>query len=237
MKPIQVLFAFTALLLTSQTKADIVFQSGQIATTQAPVNAFVSDGNNNVTGTWAAVRFTLDAAIDIDSLMVEGLFVGGAIPASDLFTIAFFQDGITIPGAQISPGLAVENVVRTNTAVNAFGTQVYHFQMDLQAPLELAAGSYWLSVANSTPSNGATQSWYWTASANGTFSGAESPVSQTSGYTFSTDARTQVFSFGGTTVVVPEPSVSWLLLGVLGLAVIKRYRSKSKILKAEAFEL
>jgi len=210
------LFALILLQFASVAKATTVYQSGVPALSQTPVDAYISDDDNNPAGTWQAVPFTLTALTDINSIMVEGLFINSNIPVSDLFTIAFFSDSLThdVPGTQIGSGLTVQNVNRTATGVTAFSYQVYHFTMDLSATLELSPGTYWFSIANNTPSNSKIQSWAWTASADGTTAAALSGTSQTSGYTF-TDPRTQVFSFQGTNPV-PEPTT----LALAGLSLL-----------------
>ncbi len=214
MKLVRSVFGVALLSFALPLPAAVVYQSGVIATSQTPVNAFVSDGNNNLTGTWAAVRFTINTDLQVDSIMAEGIYVGGSIPVTDFFTIAFFQDGVTVPSTLIGTVRTGSNLNRSTTGVTVFSLyQVYHYTMDLSSSIQLAAGTYWLSVANDTPSNAGSQSWAWTASADGTSAGAESPVSQSTGYQFSSDARTQVFSFDG--AAIPEPKTTVLLIFAL----------------------
>jgi hypothetical protein len=224
MQSIHLLPAVIVLSLVHSAFGATVYESGLVATTQAPTNAFLSDSNYNGFGTYNAVRFTISgAAVSVSSITLEGLYIGSGSPGANVFNAAFFGDGTTIPGTRIASDVTVSGATRTATGVNVFGSlAVYHYVLDLSAPVELVPGTYWLAVAADTSDTPPSHSFAWTSSADAGGVGASSNTSIGSGYLESTDARTQVFSLQGA-VVVPEPSAV-MLGGLALLGVLRRKR-------------
>lgn len=206
----------TALVVTSH--GAVLYQSGSFATPGSPsTNAFLSDGAANPPGNYLATKFTLSSDSSIESLEVDGIFLG-TLPATDSFSLIFFSDnGASVPFDSITPNISLTSV-RTDSGAD-FIFDIHHFVLTPASPLVLSAGTYWICLQNSTPGNAPQEAWYWTSKSD-TGGVIATSNSMGSGYQISTDTPTLSFSLIGT--AVPEPAVA--ALGALGVLLSGRRR-------------
>jgi hypothetical protein len=177
------------------------------------VNAFFSD----YTGGWpdqeVAENFVLGSSDTVGQVGFWGVYFPNNVP-SDAFTVNIYADAGNLPGALLSSQTG--SASRVDTGVDAFGVDVYEYNMVLSSPFAAAGGvQYWVSVVNSTNS-GPANSWGWVTSAADTL-GA-----------FSADSTGTWNPLGASSslrlqTVVPAPA-SLALAGLMGLGAMRRRR-------------
>jgi len=164
-----------------------IYVGGPGANTLAPVDAFSSDA---AIPSFRAAEIELEDAATIHSVTFEGTYAMAQTIGIDAFTLQILNDdnGVNgdLPGSVASPPVALEVVSRTDTGVDEFGLDVYRYEANLASPIAIAAGSYWLSIANDT-SDDADDTWRWTVATRGFFDPltAQSTASQSGPYTSS----------------------------------------------------
>jgi hypothetical protein len=101
----------------------------------------------------AADNFTLTSPCDIQRIVAEGSYHQGYGPAASV-AVTIYAKGSGKPGAVVSGG---EQRSDRYTDPSRNGT----LAVDLKPPLELPAGTYWVSVAANMAYR-AGGDWYWT---------------------------------------------------------------------------
>ena len=154
MKVLRLLFV---LVLTYGTAANaaVIFSNGGIGS-----NSFVSDPDFPL---FAADDFTLaSGASTITDIQWTGLYFSSNTPqAVDDFTIQIYADiaGAPDAGAPLH-SLLIGNPGRTDTGVDATGSDIYFYSVSV-APIVLVPGTtYWLSISNDTTGD-ADDNWFW----------------------------------------------------------------------------
>lgn len=140
--------------------AQVVFDNG------APdgVNAVASDPN---VPQFAAETFTLGASTSFDTVHWFGTYAfGGTPPATDAFTIAFYDTTGDIPNATPLANLtftAGNAVNRTLTQATVEGFDIFQYSSALSGPVTLGPGTYGIGIVNDTTSD-PDDDWAWATS-------------------------------------------------------------------------
>lgn len=207
-----------AAILCLHVQADLVFNNYTSAAGGGnAINAF----NSDITTETSAIQFTLSADTIVQSINFTGCYSGQFTiprPGTDQFTIAFFaDDGSTdpnnpakpIPGPQIG---ALQSLQITTPATDredpiVFSLPTFDYAGDLPNPVELVAGTYWISIANDYSGAAGWLMAYSSSGSNEALKVAISSTSQTSGYAGipTSDAVKPFFSLSG---VLAPPDVS-----------------------------
>lgn len=139
----------------------------------------------------------------------------------DNFTIRIFADVGGAPDLNFLHEINVGEAGRTDTGIdrlNLSGTliDIYEYRVDI-APLDLGAGTFWLSIVNDTLAD-TDDIWFWAAS----FAEGNQVFRFGDGTAWSVIGREAAFNLTGT---VPEPASFALFgFGLLGLGAIRRRR-------------
>ncbi len=152
--------ALTLFAASETARADEIFSSGQgAANPDAHMN---SDADGQPGPQFVAADFTLAGSTIVRSVSWEGTYSSNTPPASgDRFQVVIYD--ASGPGG--GPGIPVSRTlglspVRAATGLVESGSDVYAYAANI-APTPLAAGTYWIQVANDTPDNG-VDTWSWT---------------------------------------------------------------------------
>lgn len=139
---------------------DVLFS--QVMDPDVIVNGYISNGTQNI-----AQRFILS---DQASIGVIELLAFYMVNEPFEFTVSFLWDDNGMPGAVIEDAV----LVSTEKAylIQLFGYPLYRQSISI-APVELAAGSYWIQVGHNRTLNSG-QVWAWGGAGGGLFPGATS---------------------------------------------------------------
>jgi hypothetical protein len=177
------------------------------------VNAFFSDSSGNWPDQEVAENFVLASSNTVGQVGFWGVYFPHNVP-SDSFTVNIYADGGSVPGALLLSQAGTAS--RVDTGNDAFGADVYEYNIELSSPFAAAGGvQYWISVVNSTGA-GLSGSWGWMTSAGDTVgaysadsAGTWNPLGASSSLRLQT--------------VVPAPA-SLALAGLMGLGAARRRR-------------
>ena len=168
--------------------------------------------------------FVLTSAQTLKEIRWSGAYTpsnqAGAVP--DDFTIRILDD-LFATVASFNVGA----VARVDTGLdNLFGLDIYNYESAI-SPLDLAAGSYWLSIVNNTVGDAEGQRWSWAATDGRV--GANARFRQSVG-TPLTNADPWVneasIDVAFSIVAVPEPGTLALLgFGLLGMGAARRRKT------------
>ncbi len=166
---------------------------------------------NNAGIAWQADDFVLGHGAMLSDLHFWTYETAGAYRNSISWAIAADAGGTV--GATLASG-AQDKVARSATGVVLSGLSGYQYGLDLNAPLALASGRYWLVLHNGAfDQMGEPNDFYWaTAAANG---GPDGRESYNGGAKWGANGREHAFQLTG---AVPEPNGA-ALLGI-GLAML-----------------
>ena len=187
-----------------------IFVGGPGANIVAPIDAFSSDSD---TPSFRATEFELAASATIRSVTFEGTYAMAQTIGTDVFTLQILNDDNVdngdLPGSAASPPVALEVFSRRDTGIDEFGLDVYRYEANLVAPIELGAGSYWLSIANDTRDDD-DDDWRWTVATRDLSDPltAQSTTSQSGPYISSLRGN-PVFTLLATVFAPPPPSTSF----------------------------
>ena len=202
---------------------------GLLALTAAPfANAAVVYNNggpnqadaNNLGIVLQADDFVLTGMTTITDVHFWSLEATGDYRGGIFWALALNTGGS--PGAFVASGFQTA-VTRAATGINALGFAEFQNDFNLNAAVNLAAGTYWLVLHNGQRTNlGDPNDFYWETSANnGTVRGRESDDDAA---TWSTNFNEHAFFLTGNAAgVVPEPATALILAtGLVGLLGMRR---------------
>jgi len=158
--------------------------------------------------------FSLGSAASLEAITWWGGYDGNIVNNDDAFLVRLFT-GIGGAGTLLQEFSTVP-FTRTNAAIaDAVDNLVYQYDFSLGAALDLAAGTYYLSVQNLGSSD-----WFWQQAASGNagpwYRGEDSD-------NWSALSGGLAFSLDGTPRQIPEPGILGLLmLAGAGLALARR---------------
>ncbi|MCL4209246.1 MAG: hypothetical protein HRU76_12920 [Phycisphaeraceae bacterium] len=186
--------------------------------TQTPdaVNGYFADSTGSSPAQRIADNFVSQASWNIEYMSFWGGYFPNNTPVTDAFTIEFRADNGGLPGAVVHTTTPA-SLVRTATGIVIFGVDEYRYDVVLAAPVSLGAGTFWVSVTNST-NFGSSSSWFWETSSAGGNQGSWSPDS---GGTWNGLPNDLSMILGGS---VPAPG-ALALLGAAGLVARRRRRA------------
>ena len=206
-----------------------------LAATPATAQTTVFDnGNPNGVGIWdsdpsgfllSAEDFTLTATTTFDTVRWYGAYGDIAPPATDTFTISFFDTTSGIPDALPRTGetFAVGDSVTRVNGVGVGRFPGYVHEATLSSPVTMGAGTFAISIVNDTTAD-TERVWFWLTSAQtGSHFDRTTPND-----TFASRTNTLAFQLINTPTVVPESGTVALLLPaffVIGGTFIARRRS------------
>jgi uncharacterized repeat protein (TIGR01451 family) len=119
------------------------------------------------TGTWQADDVAIATATTIGGVRFWGLYadpsgtaVTNSVPASDTFTLSVFNDDNGQPGTLV--GSSTLTGVRTDTGefLGTSDVHWYRYELALDTPIPVLAGTYWIAIVNDTSSD-ADDDWGW----------------------------------------------------------------------------
>lgn len=199
-----------------------------VLATASVANAAVIYNNGAQNGTGAN---NLGIALQADDFVLSGqstitdvhfLSIEGASDYRNGIFWALASNATGSPGAFIASGFQ-SVVARVATGLNVLGFDEFENDFNLNAPVNLAAGTYWLILHNGTRTNvNDPNDFYWeTSNNNSTVRGQESFDDAAS---WDTNFNEHAFFLTGTVEnVVPEPSVAWILAtGLMILLCLRR---------------
>lgn len=174
--------------------------------------------------------FTLSSASVIQgALWAGGYAFGDDSLAADDFSIRIFDVSNGIPNA--TPRLEYNNV---QVSRNDFGFgfppgSLYNYRYSLDTPITLAAGTYFLSIVNNTPTD--PDDWFWGYSGRAGAFFRDRPQQPDGSFAVVNWERIPpeypqgfAFALGGEAVPVPTPALLPGLVG-LGLAAVRKRRA------------
>ncbi|SFL48620.1 MULTISPECIES: PEP-CTERM sorting domain-containing protein [Rugamonas] len=172
-------------------------------------------GANNAGIAWQADDFVLGGGAVLSDLHFWTFEAAGAYRNSIAWAIAADAGGTV--GALLASGQQGA-VARSATGAVQAGLDGYQYGLDLNAPLALAAGRYWLVLHNGGFGQmGDPNDFYWaTAAANG---GPDGRESYNGGASWGANGSEHAFQLTG---VVPEPSPAALLGAGLAVLLLRR---------------
>jgi hypothetical protein len=124
------------------------------------VNGYFSDSGCDLCAGQQSIadNFFLAAPASITEIVMWSGYFPTNNPVPDVITLKFHTDGGGIPGAEIYSESPVASS-RMTTGVILFGVEEYVHTLTLAAPLNLAAGTYWVEIYNATGFG--TDDWFW----------------------------------------------------------------------------
>jgi hypothetical protein len=120
----------------------------------------------------SADDFQLATASAITRVRWWGFYQGSNVPLEpDVFTLRIFADNGGTPAIAALFESPLEKVHRRATGLVSGGYDVYEYTATLKPVLELAPGTYWLSIVNDVDTEEVGTDWLWMLSdnANGNF--------------------------------------------------------------------
>ncbi|MFC3377065.1 PEP-CTERM sorting domain-containing protein [Rugamonas sp. CCM 8940] len=171
---------------------------------------------NNAGIAWQADDFVLGHGATLSDLHFWTYEAATAYRNSISWSIAADAGGTV--GATLASGVQ-GNVARSATDVVLVGLDAYQYGLELNAPLALASGRYWLVLHNGAFGQmGEPNDFYWaTAAANG---GPDGRESYNGGASWGGNGREHTFQLTGT---VPEPNGTALLGVGLAMLLLRRH--------------
>jgi hypothetical protein len=128
---------------------------------QAPLAGGDGFFSNIEAGAQNADSFTLSSAVELRGITWWGSYDPSA--DEDSFVVRILADSSGTPGGTVI-ALGTTLVTRTSTEfLDIAGAPVFQYDLTLALPVNLAAGSAFLSLANQTQSS----SWFWLLSPSG----------------------------------------------------------------------
>jgi hypothetical protein len=190
----------------------LAFGLGQAAQAATVFNNGAPDQvyGTNMSGNVVAEDFSLGSTYDISNIRFWSI-QSKAADYSGSLSWAIYSNAGGNPGAVLKSGLS--SAVGTATGLSTgFGYAEYVF--DIGTTFQLAAGSYWLGLANSplNPGNPSEMLWGTTSTATG------AQAQYLDGSTWIDSGNNLAFSIDGSVPVIPEPD-TWALL-ITGMAVV-----------------
>ncbi len=212
-KSISILAGITAMAAASSAMAgtDFVIQNPD------QINGLFADSTGSSPNQRVADNFVSEASWSLEYISFWGGYFPINTPVVDSFTIEFYADVAGLPGGTAVHTTTLTNLVRTDTGIDIFGVDEYRYDADFAAPVNLGAGTFWISITNNT-GFGANGSWFWETSSGG---GNSSSWSPDGGTTWNVQPNGLSMILGG---VIPAPGAI-ALLGLAGIAAPRRRRS------------
>lgn len=170
--------------------------------------------------------FVLSASDTVRSIVVfGGYFSNDTLPASDNFSVTFYNDA-GMPGTPVGSS-ALTVFSRVDTGLLAIlGTRIFRYEVDLANPQTFTSGTaFWISVVNDT-SGGVDpdDDWVWILSP--IEAGGNLNFSVNGGASWTSTSQIARFQLDNA-FAIPEPSTGLLLaLGLVALAVGRRRRAQ-----------
>lgn len=215
-------FSILALCRPFSSQADILVDN-------SPPDHLNGYGSSNGFPAYVANSFSLAASSVITGFNFWGIYFPSGGPTSP-FVVNFFANAGTQPGALISSFSATLTGAATGGITITYPE--YKFQTNF-APFSLTAGSYWVSVYDSSSS----KAFYWlNSSETGTIADSSGTMSPTTG-PWGTAPGTMAFQIAGTSAVPEGQSSTRMLLclGFVSLALPKAlHRKKDRKTTAES---
>ncbi len=200
-----------ALFLSNSARADVIYDSGIFAAGGA--NGLVTADSANTT-TVTSSDFSIGTSATVTEVKwYGGYYIGNVAPATDSFTIRFFNFNGAVPATTPFLTYAAGNAVtRADTGkVSGTVTPVEIYSYDALIPTTfLTTGRYAFSVQDNTTDK--NNYFFWST-------GRSVGHSVFFGSSVLNADNTTAFMLLGTTAAIPEPSV-FLMLGVGSVSVI-----------------
>ena len=203
-------FGLLALAAVPGANAAVVYNNGSPNQANA----------NNLGIVLQADDFVLSGTTTITDVHFWSLEAAGDYRGGIFWALALNAGGS--PGAFVASGLQTV-VARAATGINALGFAEFQIDFNLNAPVNLAAGTYWLVLHNGARTNlGDPNDFYWETTANNaTVRGRESDDNAVS---WTSNGNEHAFFLTGNAAgVVPEPATALILAtGLVGLLGMRR---------------
>lgn len=141
------LFALLLTLAATPTLAQVTLLDQWVATPATPSGGPNSD--TNLGSPFAAEDFILTSSALVSQLEVRGAYLGVSAPNNPVaFSVAVRADTAGVPGALVATAASVavtQSLLFSNPALALYG-----FTLDLSPAINLAAGTYWLDLRETT---------------------------------------------------------------------------------------
>lgn len=111
-------------------------------------------------GQSVADDFVLSAAGAISTITVWGVYFPADAPVPDNWTVIFHADAGGLPGAVLETQTNVPSS-RFVTGISLGGLAEWQYQLTLNTPVPLTAGTYWVEIYNDTLLGVGTDDWAW----------------------------------------------------------------------------
>jgi hypothetical protein len=207
------LLAISLSVITEISAAALIYEQSPVN----PVDGPLADINAG-TGLFAD-NFTI-AHSNLESISWWGAYLS---EETDDFVIRLYSN-LGGTGTLLNDFRSVSFV--QNSLFDSLNTPYHHYQFDFTTPIELAAGTYYLSIQNQ-----GTSSWVWLYGNPGNSSFWNLPVS-TSDWAELTNQPDLAFRLEGSPIQsVPEPNITMLMLlggGMLAIS-FKRIRRHKRV--------
>ena len=153
-----ILILSTALTWSTSYGDSIVFDNG----VGGPANIDDASSSDLEINSFTADDFTLANSEFVTRVLWTGVFALDNIPpATDDFSILFYDDNAGSVGALNSTFNVGNNVNRTDTGVDLVASfDIYEFSASISGININAGQTYWVSIYNNTP--GVTDDFFWT---------------------------------------------------------------------------
>jgi uncharacterized repeat protein (TIGR01451 family) len=116
---------------------------------------------------WQADDVSLNAADTVGGVRFFGFYVDpsgvlitNSAPVDDEFTLRIFSDLAEQPGALIGTSTLAGNRTETGETFGNSAVRWYRYELSLDSPVTLDAGTYWVSIVNDTSAD-ADDDWAW----------------------------------------------------------------------------
>ncbi len=185
------------------------------------IGANFSEGTNRV-----AADASFGSAVTVRGIEFwGGYWPSGERPPTDLFTLDIYANAGGSPGALLqTTNLTVSSITDTGFDHNGLlGANILDFEMNLQTPISLSAGTYWVSVV-AAPGLDSTNFFWQDTGLDGVTIGFTNRQSQNFGATWPSAINEQAFNLTNTAfqVVLEPTSLALLGLALAGLGFSRR---------------